>query len=49
VTTQSRLPGGIDLGMFDGHAEYAPLQNLWMYYWHLGWVQRANPWTVSAD
>jgi len=31
------LPGAINLGLADGHAELAPLQNLWSYYWYLGW------------
>jgi prepilin-type N-terminal cleavage/methylation domain-containing protein/prepilin-type processing-associated H-X9-DG protein len=31
------LPGGINMGMGDGHAELAKLQNLWNYYWHLQW------------
>lgn len=32
-----RLPGAINLGLADGHAELAPLQNLWKYYWYRGW------------
>jgi type II secretory pathway pseudopilin PulG len=31
------LPGSIELGMVDGHAENVKLQNLWHYYWHLNW------------
>jgi prepilin-type N-terminal cleavage/methylation domain-containing protein len=31
------LPGAIDLGLADGHVERAPLQNLWNYYWSLGY------------
>jgi len=31
------LPGGINLGFADGHAEYSKLPNLWNYYWHLNW------------
>jgi type II secretory pathway pseudopilin PulG len=31
------LPGRIDMGLADGHAEKAPLQNLWTYTWHLDW------------
>ena len=45
VPRNSRLPGAINLGMFDGHVELAPLQNLWLYYWHLNWQPRSNPWT----
>ncbi len=38
VTVGAALPGSIDIGMADGHAEAVPLQNLWNYYWHAGWV-----------
>jgi prepilin-type processing-associated H-X9-DG protein len=31
------LPGTIDMGFVDGHAEQVNLQNLWIYYWHLNW------------
>ena len=31
------LPGAINMGLADGHAELAPLRNLWNYYWHLNW------------
>jgi prepilin-type N-terminal cleavage/methylation domain-containing protein len=31
------LPGGINVGQFDGHAEYSKLDNLWNYYWHLNY------------
>ncbi|HZQ47558.1 MAG TPA: type II secretion system protein [Verrucomicrobiae bacterium] len=31
------LPGGINMGMADGHGELGLLQNLWNYYWYLGW------------
>src|SRR5581483_243466 len=33
----SPLPGEIDMGFVDGHVENVKLQNLWTYYWHLGW------------
>jgi prepilin-type processing-associated H-X9-DG protein len=36
------LPGGINMGLADGHAELAKLQNLWTYYWHLRWVPPAT-------
>jgi prepilin-type processing-associated H-X9-DG protein len=45
VPKNSRLPGAINIGMFDGHVELVPLQNLWLYYWHLNWQPRSNPWT----
>jgi prepilin-type N-terminal cleavage/methylation domain-containing protein len=28
------LPGGINVGCVDGHAEYSKLDNLWLYYWN---------------
>lgn len=31
------LPGGIVVGLVDGHAEMAKLQLLWRYYWHVNW------------
>jgi prepilin-type N-terminal cleavage/methylation domain-containing protein len=31
------LPGAIDMGMVDGHAEMVKLQLAWRYYWHLNW------------
>lgn len=31
------LPGAIEIGLVDGHAENAKLQTLWRYYWHLNW------------
>jgi prepilin-type N-terminal cleavage/methylation domain-containing protein/prepilin-type processing-associated H-X9-DG protein len=31
------LPGTINMGFVDGHAEQAKLQNLWTYYWHFSW------------
>ena len=31
------LPGAINVGLADGHAELSPLRNLWNYYWHLNW------------
>ncbi len=36
------LPGGINMGLADGHAELARLQNLWTYYWHLNWQPPAT-------
>jgi prepilin-type N-terminal cleavage/methylation domain-containing protein len=32
------LPGMIDLVLFDGHAEKAPLEKLWNYSWYYGWT-----------
>jgi prepilin-type processing-associated H-X9-DG protein len=31
------LPGGINMGLADGHAEFSKLKNLWNYTWHLNW------------
>jgi prepilin-type N-terminal cleavage/methylation domain-containing protein/prepilin-type processing-associated H-X9-DG protein len=31
------LPGAINIGMVDGHAEMVKLENLWSCYWHLNW------------
>jgi prepilin-type N-terminal cleavage/methylation domain-containing protein len=31
------LPGAINMGLADGHAELCKLRNLWNYYWHLNW------------
>jgi prepilin-type N-terminal cleavage/methylation domain-containing protein len=38
VAPGSSLPGSIDMGFVDGHAELVKLQNLWNYYWHLNWT-----------
>jgi hypothetical protein len=32
------LPGAISLSFADDHAELSPLENLWNYQWHLGYV-----------
>jgi prepilin-type N-terminal cleavage/methylation domain-containing protein len=32
------LPGGIDVGLSDGHVEEPRLEQLWNYSWHLSWV-----------
>jgi prepilin-type N-terminal cleavage/methylation domain-containing protein len=45
VLPGSRIPGAINMGMFDAHVESAPLQNLWLYSWHLNWQPKGNPWT----
>ena len=36
------LPGGINMGLADGHAQLAPLETLWNYYWYLGWQPPAT-------
>jgi prepilin-type processing-associated H-X9-DG protein len=37
------LPGAINMGLADGHAELVPLRNLWNYYWHYNWKPSATP------
>jgi prepilin-type N-terminal cleavage/methylation domain-containing protein len=37
VDTSQRLPGMIDMALFDGHVEKVPLENLWNYYWSADW------------
>jgi len=32
-----RLPGTVDLALFDGHVERAPLEQLWNYSWYRGY------------
>lgn len=44
VPVNTTLPGAVNVGMFDGHVETAPLRGLWLYYWHLNWQQVSNPW-----
>jgi len=38
VDTSQPLPGAINMGLADGHAELMKLENLWQLYWHLNWV-----------
>jgi len=33
-----RLPGAINVGMLDGHAQTTKLEQLWYLYWHLDYV-----------
>jgi prepilin-type N-terminal cleavage/methylation domain-containing protein/prepilin-type processing-associated H-X9-DG protein len=32
-----KMPGSINMGLFDGHVEVVKLGSLWNYYWHLDW------------
>ncbi len=41
VPPGTTLPGTINIGLVDGHAEQVKLQNLWTYYWHLDWAPPA--------
>ena len=34
----NKMPGGINVGCFDGHVELSPLENLWNYYWNVGYT-----------
>jgi prepilin-type N-terminal cleavage/methylation domain-containing protein len=34
VSPGTKLPGSIDLAIFDGHVEKAPLEKLWNFYWY---------------
>jgi len=31
------LPGAINMGFDDGHADLVQLKSLWSYTWHLNW------------
>ncbi len=37
-----RLPGGINIGFFDGHGALVPLDRLWQLYWHKDYVPPAK-------
>jgi prepilin-type N-terminal cleavage/methylation domain-containing protein len=37
------LPGSINMGCMDGHAQIVKLQTLWTYNWHLGWIPGGPP------
>ncbi len=37
VSAGRAMPGAVNMGMTDGHAEIVKLENLWNYYWHLDW------------
>jgi len=32
-----KMPGSVDMALFDGHVENPPLERLWNYYWYAGW------------
>jgi prepilin-type processing-associated H-X9-DG protein len=42
ILAGSLLPGGINMGLADGHAELAKLMQLWNYYWNATWVPPAK-------
>jgi prepilin-type N-terminal cleavage/methylation domain-containing protein len=37
IISMKALPGGIDMGLSDGHVERPPLPTVWRYAWHLNW------------
>jgi prepilin-type N-terminal cleavage/methylation domain-containing protein/prepilin-type processing-associated H-X9-DG protein len=37
-----RMPGGINIAFFDGHAQLVPLENLWQLNWHKGYQAPAK-------
>ncbi len=38
VNVRARLPGAINAVCADGHVELTPLENLWNFMWHFGYV-----------
>jgi len=45
VNIRLRLPGAIDVVLYDGHVEKSPLENLWKYYWYANWkIPNPRPW-----
>jgi prepilin-type N-terminal cleavage/methylation domain-containing protein len=44
VPANTLLPGAINLGFYDCHAENGLLRNFWLYTWHRNWQSRSNPW-----
>ena len=43
VTAGTLLPGGVNVGMCDGHVEFSKLNDLWSYYWHARSVPQPMP------
>ena len=41
--SKGRLPGAVNIGFYDGHAELVPLEGLWQLYWHRGYVPTTRP------
>jgi prepilin-type N-terminal cleavage/methylation domain-containing protein/prepilin-type processing-associated H-X9-DG protein len=37
-TPTKKMPGSVNMGLADGHAETVKLENLWNYSWHLNWA-----------
>ena len=38
----SPLPGAVNIGFYDGHAQTVKLEDLWQLYWHVGYVPPAK-------
>jgi prepilin-type N-terminal cleavage/methylation domain-containing protein/prepilin-type processing-associated H-X9-DG protein len=41
--TSGRLPGSINVGFVDGHAQSVQVENLWTFYWHNRWDPNKVP------
>ncbi len=41
--SNGRLPGAVNIGFYDGHAELVPLEGLWQLYWHRGYIPAKRP------
>jgi prepilin-type N-terminal cleavage/methylation domain-containing protein/prepilin-type processing-associated H-X9-DG protein len=42
ITSSSSLPGGINIGFYDGHASLEKLKDLWAFDWHKNWIVPAS-------
>jgi prepilin-type N-terminal cleavage/methylation domain-containing protein len=40
--TTQKMPGAINIGSADGHAQLVKLEDLWKQYWHLNWQPPAQ-------
>jgi hypothetical protein len=45
----ARLPGSIEMGFVDGHAENVQLRALWSFYWHAKWSPALIPAGLTAQ
>ena len=41
------IPGAINMGFADGHAELLKLQDMKNVHWHKGYTRIADPWKTS--
>ena len=44
-----KMPGAILIGMADGHSTLVKLEELWNFWWHVGWQTPAKRPEVGAD